>query len=214
MEEHSNAIEIKEVTFEFSGKRVIDRLTAEVKVGEHVALVGESGAGKSTLLNSLVGLVRPVSGSLCVLGKEVIPENIREIRKRVGWLPQEVQLPYATVLEMLETPYHFKMNKDRKFDRKLYEQALVRMGLPSSIMDKALHKTSGGERQRLLIVSALLQGREILLMDEPTSALDHENRDRFIEYLRELKGTTILAITHDPDFAESMDRKIVMKRLT
>lgn len=206
-------IEFNGVTFRFGDKLVIDQFTDYIKEGEHVAFVGESGAGKSTLLNSIVGLAIPAEGEIKVDGLPVTPEHIRKIRTMVGWLPQEVHLPYDTVLEMFQEPYKYKANKNRKFDRFEYEKAVQMLGLPSSILDEPLQKISGGERQRMLIISSLLQGRKILLMDEPTSALDHANSQRFIEYLSQLHDTTIVTVTHDTQLADSMDRKILLRRL-
>lgn len=206
-------IEFNGVTFRFGDKLVIDQFTDYIKEGEHVAFVGESGAGKSTLLNSIVGLAIPAEGEIKVDGLPVTPEHIRKIRTMVGWLPQEVHLPYDTVLEMLQEPYKYKANKNRKFDRFEYEKAVQMLGLPSSILNEPLQKISGGERQRMLIISSLLQGRKILLMDEPTSALDHANSQRFIEYLSQLHDTTIVTVTHDTQLADSMDRKILLRRL-
>lgn len=206
-------IEFNNVCFRFGEKLVIDQFTETIKSGEHVALIGESGAGKSTLLNSIVGLAIPSSGEIKVDGWTVTPENIRKIRTIVGWLPQEVQLPYNTVIEMFEEPYRYKANKGKKFDRLEYEEAVQKLGLPISILYEHLTKISGGERQRMLIVSSLLQGRKILLMDEPTSALDHTNSQRLIDYLSQLHDTTIVAVTHDTQLAESMDRQIILHRI-
>ncbi|MBR8702543.1 ABC transporter ATP-binding protein [Porphyromonas levii] len=206
-------IEFSNATFRFGDKLVIDRFTDLIETGEHVAITGESGAGKSTLLNSIVGLAIPREGSIVVDGLAVVPEHIRKIRTLVGWLPQEVQLPYDTVLEMLQAPYKYKANRQQKFDRQRYEEAVERLGLPTTILGKPMQKISGGERQRMLIISALLQGRKILLMDEPTSALDHTNTQRFIEYLSQLHDTTIVTVTHDTQLAESMHRQITLNKL-
>lgn len=206
-------IEIENVTFKFGDKLVIDRFSDTIKTGEHVAITGESGAGKSTLLNSIVGLAIPSEGKITVDGLTVSPKHIRKIRTIVGWIPQEVQLPYDTVLELIEEPYKYKSNKGRRMNRADYELAAQKLGLPPAILDKQLQKISGGERQRVLIISALLQGRKILLMDEPTSALDSVNSQRFIEYLDQLQDTTIVTVTHDMQLAQSMHRTITLNRL-
>lgn len=192
---------------------VIDHFSDFIKEGEHVALIGESGAGKSTLLNSIVGLAIPSSGTIKVGDLVVSPDNIKAIRAKVGWLPQEVQLPYDTVAEMLEAPYHFKANKGLTFVKQDYESAVQKLGLPASILNEPLHNISGGERQRMLITSALILGRKVLLMDEPTSALDSLNSQRLIEYLQQLHDTTILVVTHDMELARTMDRQIKLKRI-
>lgn len=206
-------IEFSNVSFKFGEKLIIDRLSETIKTGEHVAFVGESGAGKSTLLNSIVGLAIPSEGEVSVNGLKVAPEHIQKIRTMIGWLPQEVILPYNTVLEMFEELYKYRANRNKKFNRHAYEEAVQKLGLPTSILDEPLQKISGGERQRMLIISALLQGRKILLMDEPTSALDHINSQRLIQYLAQLHDTTVVTVTHDTQLAESMHRQIILHRV-
>lgn len=205
-------ISFSDVSFTFDHKQIITGFSEVIGSGEHICIVGESGSGKSTLLNSVVGLTFPESGEIKVADLDVNSANIQQIRSRVAWLPQNVNLPYNLVLEMLETPYSFAVNKHLQFDKEKCEALFQQIGLDASLLDKELSTLSGGEKQRVSLVSALMLERKILLLDEPTSALDTANRDKLIDLLNSLTDTAILAITHDVAFAESMNRVITLKK--
>lgn len=207
-----NAVKFSDVSFTFDHKRIINGFSDVISSGERVCFMGESGAGKSTLLSSLVGLTFPESGEIKVADLTVNAANIRQIRTLVAWLPQDVHLPYQTVLEMLQAPYGFAVNKHLQFEKEKCVALLHEIGLDGSILEKNLTAISGGEKQRLALVSALMLDRKILLLDEPTSALDNLNRNKLINLLNGLIDTTILAITHDEEFARSMNRVITLKK--
>lgn len=207
-----NGIVFTNVSFAFGGKQIITDLSEAIAPGEHVGIMGESGSGKSTLLNSVVGLTFPASGAIEVAGLTVNATNIRKIRSRVAWLPQGANPPYDTVREVLMAPYSFAVNKHLRFDSAWCEALFRQVGMHPSLMDKELSTLSGGEKQRVLLISALMLGRKILLLDEPTSALDPANRDRLVDLLSGLSDTTILTITHDEILAKSMDRVITLKK--
>jgi putative ABC transport system ATP-binding protein len=208
----ADAITFSNVNFTFGERCVVKDFTESIATGEHVSFMGESGAGKSTLLNSIIGLTYPTSGEVKVTGLAVNAANIRKIRRLVAWLPQDANLPYQTVIEMLKAPYEFAVNSHLQFNEDAYSALLEKIGLDSEIMDKDLTTVSGGEKQRLMIVSAMMLNRKILLLDEPTSALDSLNRDKLTSLIESLSDTTILAITHDAEFAKTTDRIITLEK--
>lgn len=208
-----NNISFRKVSFVFDGRIVVNSFDQEINGGEHVAFVGESGAGKSTKLNSIVGLTVPTSGTVSVAGLQVNPANIHAIRAKTAWIPQELNLPFDSVEELLKHPYELKVNKHLKFERDKATLLMEKVGLDESVYTKRLDLVSGGEKQRLVLVSALLLNKRILLLDEPTSALDHASRDKLIGFLKSLVGTTIVAITHDSGFSVKMDRVVNLVKL-
>lgn len=212
MSDNQGQISFCDVGFSFGEKKVIEHFSALIRRGEHVSIMGPSGIGKSTLMNSLIGLSIPMSGEIMVNGVAVIPENIQLIRETVSWVPQNVQLPYSTVREMLRSPYDLAVNRGAKFDSSQCLQFLEQLNLEASILEKSITSLSGGEKQRLLIISALMLERKILLLDEPTSALDSRNIVRLSGLLSSLGDTTILSVTHDEKFATSMDRIILLDK--
>ena len=205
-------ISFLDLSFCFDSKKIISNFSEIVNRGEHVCLMGESGSGKSTLLNSVVGLSVPTSGKILLGDLEVNAANLRQIRTRVAWLPQHLALPYASVEEMLKAPYEWIVNRHLHFDRERCLHLFRQLGLESSLLEKNLSKISGGERQRVALVSALMLDRKVLLLDEPSSALDLSSRDKLIDLLRNLRDTTVLSITHDEAWARSMDRTIVLRK--
>jgi ABC-type multidrug transport system ATPase subunit len=210
----NNHIKFDKVTFEFDGRRVVDAFDELVEGGEHLALMGESGAGKSTLLNSVVGLTTPSSGRVVVAGMEVSPSNISRIREATAWIPQELNLPYSGVEEVLTAPYALRVNRHLTYSKRSALALFERVGMDASLYDKRLEMLSGGEKQRLILISALMLNKRILLLDEPTSALDSLSRDRLVDFLKSLEGTTLMAITHDAEFAGSMDRVLKLEKLS
>lgn len=201
------------ISFTYDNRRVVEGFSMRIGPGEHVCIMGESGAGKSTLLNSIVGLVTPSQGEIKVAGLPVNAANIQAIRSGTAWLPQDMDFPYKTAMEALLAPYGLKANKNLHFNKADCLSLFGKIGLDASVIDKDLKNISGGERQRLMLVSALLLQKKILLMDEPTSALDGVTRDKFASFLKTLSDTTILAITHDEQFAASFDRTIKLNKI-
>lgn len=201
------------VSFTYDGRKVVEDFTLGIGAGEHVCIMGESGAGKSTLLNSVVGLVTPSGGEIKVSGLPVNVANIQIIRSGTAWLPQDLDFPYQTAMEALLAPYGLKANRNLHFNRENCLSLFGKIGLDASVIDKELKSISGGERQRLMLVSALLLRKKILLMDEPTSALDGVTRDKFASFLKTLTDTTILAITHDEQFAATFDRTLTLNKI-
>ena len=205
-------INFLETTFVFDGKTVVDRFSTSIARGEHVCLMGESGAGKSTLLGAVVGLALPQSGAIEVDGIRLDAHTVQQIRSRVAWVPQEVNLPYETVMEAVEAPFALRVNHGKRLDRERMLALFDRLGLERSVADRRMLELSGGERQRLLLAAALLLDKPILLLDEPTSALDAQTRTRLIGLLAELDAT-ILAVSHDAELAAAFHRTISLTKL-
>ncbi len=205
-------IRFKNASFGFDGKEVISLLTETISPGEHVALMGESGAGKSTLISSVMGLISPHSGSVMVDGQELNHHSVFAIRKKIAWVPQEVQLPYTYVEEAMLHPYQLRVNHSKHFDKEKMYQLFDAVGLDRSVFSRRMFELSGGERQRLMLVSAVLLEKDILLLDEPTSALDSATREKVIVFLRK-QQVTLLSVTHDASFADSCDRIIVLTKV-
>jgi ABC-type multidrug transport system ATPase subunit len=205
-------IHFRETTFAFDGKTVVDRFTLHIARGEHVCLTGESGAGKSTLLGAVVGLALPVAGEIEVDGLRLDASTVQAVRSRVAWVPQEVHLPYETVREAVEAPFHLRVNHGKRLDEGRMLALFDRLGLDRALLGHRMQELSGGEKQRLLLVVACLLDKPILLLDEPTSALDARSRSRLISFLASLDAT-ILAVSHDAELAESFARSVSLAKL-
>lgn len=205
-------ITFEEVSFEFDGKKVVSGFSEEINPGEHVALMGESGSGKSTLMKALMGLNRLSAGTIRVNGISLDAHSIQKIRNLIAWVPQEVQLPYEYVREAMEMPFSFRVNHQKRFDEQKMFSLFDRLGLEKGVYDRRMQEISGGERQRLMLVLAVLLDKKILLLDEPTSAVDPQTREKMIAFLKELP-VTLLAVTHDSKFAEACSRTLFIQKL-
>ena len=204
-------ISFENVSFAFGEKIIIKDFSAQIKNGEHICLMGESGAGKTTLLNSIVGLTSPVSGAIKIFDLELNHLNINQIRSFIAWLPQELNPPFEYPDELIQTVFSLKVNKNLLFCKDKLFSFFANVGLAKEIYEQPLQKLSGGEKQRFMLVVALLLEKKILLLDEPTSALDANTRNKLLDFLKTLTNTTILAVSHDEEVAKSFDKTIILR---
>ncbi|GAB4585649.1 ABC transporter ATP-binding protein [Nocardia sp. IFM 10818] len=173
--------------------RALDGFSAVVPGRGVTAIVGPSGSGKSTLLRLCNRLEVPASGRVLLGGRDIADLDPLRLRRRVGMVFQRPTPFPGTILENLRTASpdagRFRM-----------EQALARVGLPGSWLDRDAKELSGGEAQRMCLARTLITEPEVLLLDEPTSALDEAAVgvvERAVLALAR-DGVTVLWVTHDP----------------
>ncbi|MCK5302157.1 MAG: ABC transporter ATP-binding protein [Candidatus Thorarchaeota archaeon] len=187
-------------------------LSMKIEQGEMIAIVGPSGSGKTTLLNIIGGLARATAGKTWVAGRDITNANNAELgklrQKVVGHIFQTLNLiPTLTAYENVELPM-LAVNTPANERKKRTTDLLERVGLTL----RAKHKPdelSGGEKQRVAIVSALANDPPILICDEPTGDLDTETGAKIVRFLHEVNkemGKTVLIVTHDPATARQTDR--------
>ncbi len=201
-------IEINRLTVRFGEKVPIRYFSLNVAAGERVVITGESGQGKSTLLKCLLGFAFPESGEIRIGGVTLNGETVWHLRRRMAYVPQEPELGEGPLREWFDRPFSFKANASLKENLSRLPGLFERLSLPFSLLDSNLETLSGGEKQRIALIAALLLNREILLLDEPTSALDSKNGHAIVTLLRTLKNVTLLAISHDNGFLKLADRVI------
>lgn len=197
--------------------QVLKRVGFEVKRGEFVALVGKSGSGKSTLLYVLSTMDTDYEGGLTI--KDTLLSNKKQNElaafrnEHIGFVFQfHYLLPEFSALENVMIPA-LKLNKKSKeeIEASAYEN-LKLLGLNDQALKKA-NKLSGGQQQRVAIARALINKPSIIMGDEPTGNLDSKNSQVVFDIFREIskeRGQTIIAVTHDDDFANNCDRIIEM----
>ena len=191
----------------YDGKTVLDDVSLDVSEGSVVALVGHNGAGKTTMMKLLLGLIRPNSGSVRVLGFDPAGSDGAQAKRDLGFLPETVAFQQAmTGLEILNFYARLK-HADIKANMDLLE----RVGLA----DAAKHRVktySKGMRQRLGLAQALLGNPRVMLLDEPTTGLDPALRAGFYDRLSALKrdGATVLLSSHALSELESRIDKVAI----
>ena len=201
------AVSVRNLTKSFSGRRGVDDLSFDVQKGEVFALLGHNGAGKSTTIDLILGLKTPDGGSAKILGMDAA-KNRKQVFERVGVQLQHTQYqPGITVEEAcIEYASLYAAPAD-------YPKLLEGFGL-GDLKKSFVSKLSGGERQKLSVVLALIGNPEIVFLDELTTGLDVVARREVWRTLKQLKrqGLTIFLTTHYMEEAEALcDRVCIIK---
>lgn len=196
------------IKISFNAKTVVSGLSFSVSEGRKAVISGESGAGKSSLLNTLTGFVRPDAGSIRYSGKELNAGSIQDFRTRIAYLPQQISFNNLDVKSFIEMPFRFQWNKSGYPSNEKVIHFLSGFGLRPEILNSTMQEISGGEKQRIALISCILLDRSILLLDEPTSALDSAIKTRIMDFLFQLSGVTIISASHDPEWVERCDQVI------
>ncbi|NJL13135.1 MAG: ABC transporter ATP-binding protein [Microscillaceae bacterium] len=197
--------------------QVLKELTFEVKEGEFLALIGKSGSGKSTLLYVLSTMDTDYEGALEIKGEKLTGKSQNELaafrNEHIGFVFQfHYLLPEFSALQNVMLPA-LKLGRCTKeeIEAKAYNN-LDLLGLKPQALKKA-SQLSGGQQQRVAIARALINDPAVIMGDEPTGNLDSKNTDVVFGIFKELakeRGQTIIAVTHDDDFAANCDRIIEM----
>lgn len=204
-------LELKSVSFEVDGRKILKNISFDIKKGEFITLTGPSGSGKSTLLKIIGHLINPTSGNIIYENKNITEYNPTDYRKNVSYFFQNAVLFDETVYDNLAFPARIR---EEDFDKNHAIEGLKTVQLPENYLDKSIHELSGGERQRIALVRNLMYSPNVLLMDEVTSSLDKENKEiilGFIKRLNQEQNITILWITHDTEEINESNRLIQLK---
>ncbi len=203
------AIVFNKVKKNFGKLEALKGIDLTIDEGEFFALLGPNGAGKSTLINILAGLMKPTSGSIKVMGHDVIVDY-QNARRSLGIVPQELVFdPFFNVREMLRFQAGY-FGKGRENDDWIDE---VIEGL--DLQDKAntnMRMLSGGMKRRALIAQALVHKPPVIILDEPTAGVDVELRKKLWQFIKKLnqKGHTIVLTTHYLEEAETLCSRVAM----
>lgn len=195
---------------------ILDGLNFEIQEGEFFVLVGPSGSGKTTTLKLINRLIEQTDGDIYFNNKRLKDYNLRELRLETGYVLQQIALfPNLTVAENIALIPEMK-KIDKKVIKEQTEDLLKKVGLdPKHYMKRFPKELSGGEKQRIGILRAIIANPKILLMDEPFSALDPISKVQLQDLIKQLhdeyKRTTVF-VTHDMDEAMKLaDRICVLK---
>jgi lipoprotein-releasing system ATP-binding protein len=198
--------------------QVLKDISFDVKKGEFLSLIGKSGSGKSTLLYVLSTMDTNFTGELSINGVNLVGKTQNELaafrNEHIGFVFQfHYLLPEFTALDNIMLPA-LKLGKKNK--EEIREKALEDLNLLGIIdqAEKLTSKLSGGQQQRVAIARALINNPTIIMGDEPTGNLDSKNAQIVFDIFKELcheKGQSIIAVTHDDDFAANSDRVIELQ---
>src|SRR5690606_16694373 len=181
-------------------------VSISVDHGETVGLVGESGSGKTTLGRSILGLVKPTSGSILFEGQETIGINRKQRQKLSSDVQVVFQDPYSslnpamTIEEILIEPFLVLGAGNRQSALKKAKEMISNVQLPQSALRRVPREFSGGQRQRIAIARSFMVNPKLVVCDEPVSALDVSTQDHVIKLLQDIQketGVAYLFISHD-----------------
>ena len=201
------SVSVRNLTKSFTGRRVVDDLSFDVRKGEVFALLGHNGAGKSTTIDLILGLKTPDGGSAKLLGMDAA-KNRKQVFERVGVQLQHTQ--YQPNITVEEACIEYASLYDAPAD---YPALLEQFGL-GTLRKSFVSKLSGGERQKLSVVLALIGIPELVFLDELTTGLDVVARREVWRTVKQLKerGLTIFLTTHYMEEAEALcDRVCIIK---
>ena len=197
-----------------SGKiKALDGVSAQIRKGEVVVIVGPSGSGKSTFLRCLNLLEVPTGGQILFKDVDITDKkvNINIHRQKMGMVFQHFNLfPHMTILDNMTLAPIQLLKKSKAEAEEKAMQLLTRVGLADRA-NAYPSQLSGGQKQRIAIVRALAMEPEVMLFDEPTSALDPEMVGEVLEVMKELAeaGMTMVVVTHEMGFAREVGDRVI-----
>lgn len=202
-------IEIKDLCKSYGDKEILSNINLTISDNEIVAIIGKSGCGKSTLLRCISRLENITKGSIYIDNEDI--NNIKDYYKKVGMVFQSFNLfENLNVLDnLILAPVKLKlMTKDEAI--KKAKKYLKDINLLNKINEYP-KKLSGGEKQRVAIIRALMENPKIILFDEPTSSLDPQMTQEVLELMKKLSNLniTIIVVSHEINFIKEFAQRII-----
>ena len=202
-------IEIKDLSKSYGDKEILKNINLIINDNEIVAIIGKSGCGKSTLLRCISRLENITKGSIYIDNEDI--NNIKDYYKKVGMVFQSFNLfENLNVLDnLILAPVKLKlMTKDEAI--KKAKNYLKDIGLINKIKEYPKN-LSGGEKQRVAIIRALMENPKIILFDEPTSSLDPQMTQEVLDLMKRLSSLniTIIVVSHEMNFIKEFAQRII-----
>lgn len=193
----------EKISLQWQGLQVLQDVSFAIAAGDFLALIGPNGSGKTTLLRIILGLLKPSSGQVILLGEKI--EQFTQWQ-RIGYVPQKATQMDAFFPASVREVVAMGLISRKRFPRLLtredersIDQALERVDL-KGLKSRRIGELSGGQQQRVFIARAIVNGPDVLFLDEPTAGVDADTQARFYDMLAELNRTetlTIVLVTHD-----------------
>ncbi len=216
----NSIIELQNISLHRGKTQILKDISWNIKKGEHWALIGPNGAGKTSLLKIISGNLWPSSGKVKVLGKEFGKTDLRELKKKIGWVSSFLTEKIPQNEDILEIVISGKFasfgvyEKIAEKDRKKAKGLLKLMGC-DYVIRRNFNAISQGEKQKVLIARALMAEPLILLLDEPCIGLDMKAREGLLASISKLcreTETTIIYVTHHiGEIIKEIDNAFLLK---
>lgn len=206
-------VEVKNVTKQYGGKKVLDNVSLSVEKGKITSFIGPNGAGKSTLLSIISRLIKADNGDVIIDGQHIDKAKSNDLAKKISILKQanhiNLRLTIRELVGFGRFPY--SQGKLTDLDEKMVDEAIKYMEL-EDMQHKYLDQLSGGQKQRAYIAMVIAQDTEYILLDEPLNNLDMKHYVQIMKVLRRLVeelGKTVVIVIHDINFASVYSDNIV-----
>lgn len=206
-------IKVENLVKNFGNKEVLKDISAEVKQGDVITIIGPSGGGKSTFLRNLNLLEHPTSGSILFEGENIVDlseAQLNKMREKMGMVFQNFNLFDNLTVNQNITLALFKVKHLPEAEaNQIAADLLAKVGL-ADFKEAFPSSLSGGQKQRVAIARALAMNPDILLFDEPTSALDPEMVGEVLKVMKDLakEGMTMVIVTHEMGFAKNVANQV------
>jgi len=209
------AIKINSVDVWIKNNSILEDINININSGELVILIGPNGCGKTTLLRAILNIIDHQSGSIKVSGKNIVKTKRKTLSREISYLPQIKQtLPPIKVKKFLlfsRFPYLGFLSSYKREDIEKVNEISSEFKI-ESLLDRQISTLSGGELQRVLIASAVVQQTDIIFLDEPTTFLDPNHRweiFNLIEKINRKENKTIVLVTHFLEYVLNFGQKII-----
>ena len=205
-------LEIKNLNYSYpDGKEALKDINIKIDNNETIAIVGANGAGKSTLIKTIVGIFLTTQGDIIVDGEKVTKKTLSSIRKKVGVVfqnPDDQLFMNKVYDDIAFGPRNYNFTEEEVKEK--VERVMKNLDI-EALSERSPNNLSGGEKRKVAIATVLSMEPSIILFDEPTSFLDTKGKRMFIETLKNINTTKIIA-THDLDMVKDIcERVIVLK---
>lgn len=200
-------IKYESIGISFGNRKVLSGFNLTVKKNQKILLRGKSGIGKTTLLKMLLGFTKPSEGTLYFRNRVIDSKTCWEARKEIAYVVQDTDLGEGKVKNLLDEIFSYRANKEKLDSEKLWI-FMRELELEDNILEKNFQELSGGEKQRIGILIALLLNRNIYLLDEATSALDTKLKKKVADYFLAREDWTLLIVSHDKEWERDWMRII------
>jgi len=207
-ENKTEIVEVNDVSCGYNDILVLENVSLKIYAGDYLGIVGPNGGGKTTLLKTILGLIKPVKGTVRLFGQDI---SIFSSWHKIGYVPQKVtNFDQSFPLTVEEIVKLAKISPVPENGAKTVDEYLEMVGM-ESYKKNLIGSLSGGQQQRVFIAKALASRPQIMFLDEPTVGIDQRTQEQFYEILKHLNKNikiTIVMISHDIDVIASEANRI------
>ncbi len=209
-------IATKNLTFAYMEEPVLRDISLNFQAGEFTGVIGPNGSGKSTLLKLIGGILPSSSKTVFFKNRELSHYKKKDLAVSIAWIPQEKQMAFSfkviDIVLMGRHPYLSPLTFEGENDYRIAEEAMKQTQV-LEFAHRSFNEISGGEKQRVMIASAISQKPEVMLLDEPTSALDIKYQIEVLSILKQLnerENKSLILAMHDLHLASKFCKRLIL----